>query len=285
MAGFLAGLDSAPPEAAYPWIVDWEMAYAYLRQGATLLDARGKTWTPRFSKVRRIQWQWFTPDDPTQRGCLLNQDAQLTSLVQRLGITDAPVVVVGDAHHGWGQEGRIVWMLRSLGHLAACWVDGGWAALPSQPIPQAPPSSRPSLPITRVPTWTIDRETLRHLITQTGGDRPWALIDVRTIAEYQGAILHGECRGGYLPRALHLDVRDCLTPQGYLRSAADIGDRLAQHGITRQHRIITYCTGGIRSAWMTTVLVQLGYTAQNYAGSMWEWSAGTAQDYPLVCSK
>ncbi|WP_204152810.1 rhodanese-like domain-containing protein [Leptolyngbya sp. CCY15150] len=272
-------------EETYPWIVTWEMAYAYLHQGATLLDARGKTWTPRFSKVRRIQWQWFTPHEPTQRGCLLNQDVQLSNLIHRLGITDAPVLVVGDAHHGWGQEGRIVWMLRSLGHPAACWVDGGWAALPSQPIPQTPPSCRPTLSIERVPTWTIDRETLRHLITQPGGDRPWVVLDVRTLAEYQGALLHGECRGGHLPGALHLDSRDCLTPQGYLRSAAEIGNRLAQHGITRQHRIITYCTGGIRSAWMTTVLVQLGYVAQNYAGSMWEWSAGAAQDYPLVCPK
>jgi thiosulfate/3-mercaptopyruvate sulfurtransferase len=42
-----------------------------------------------------------------------------------LGVSgDVPVVVVACSVKGWGEDGRIVWTLRTLGHPAAVFVDG-----------------------------------------------------------------------------------------------------------------------------------------------------------------
>ena len=66
-----------------------------------------------------------------------------------------------------------------------------------------------------------------------------------------------------------------------LLSQDKILDILANKGITQGQTIITYCTGGVRSAWSSAVLVDLGFQVKNYSGSMWEWSASNADIYPL----
>jgi thiosulfate/3-mercaptopyruvate sulfurtransferase len=54
-------------------------------------------------------------------------------------------------------------------------------------------------------------------------------------------------------------------------------------GVTRHKAIIAYCTGGVRSAWLVAVLVELGYRdARNYAGSLWQWAAGPKDRYRLI---
>ena len=61
---------------------------------------------------------------------MLADDALLQRKLRRVGVSNGrPVVVVGDQKGGWGEEGRVVWMLRTLGHDRAAMVDGGQAAL------------------------------------------------------------------------------------------------------------------------------------------------------------
>ncbi len=45
--------------------------------------------------------------------------------------------------------------------------------------------------------------------------------------------------------------------------------------------VVSYCTGGVRAAFVTVLLNDAGIAARNYAGSMWEWSAAPADGYPL----
>ena len=47
-------------------------------------------------------------------------------------------------------------------------------------------------------------------------------------------------------------------------------------------KVVAYCTGGVRSGWVTAVLNDLGIPARIYAGSMWEWAAGDPAERPLV---
>jgi thiosulfate/3-mercaptopyruvate sulfurtransferase len=262
---------------AWPWIISGQEARQYIHRGATLLDARGKTWRP--TSVPRIRWQWFTQRQPGRRGMLLDADAQIQTRLDRLGVTAGPVVVVGDPQTGWGQEGRIVWMLRSLGHPSACWVDGGWAALGAAGRERSPSRIDPPFRLCRTDRWSIDRSGLQRGLGMT--PPPWRLIDTRTPAEYHGAILHGERRGGHIPGAILFSHRDWLTPDGYLQTQEAL-QQLHRQGIMPTTPVVAYCTGGIRSAWLVTVLTQWGYQAKNYAGSLWDWSEGSAADCPLV---
>jgi thiosulfate/3-mercaptopyruvate sulfurtransferase len=78
-----------------------------------------------------------------------------------------------------------------------------------------------------------------------------------------------------------LHYRDLLAADGKLKAPAEIEGLLAARGIVKKTPIVSYCTGGIRSGWMTMVLQSLGYDASNYAGSMWQWSSLPPEQFPL----
>jgi thiosulfate/3-mercaptopyruvate sulfurtransferase len=73
-----------------------------------------------------------------------------------------------------------------------------------------------------------------------------------------------------------------MGPDGKLLPEAKLWKVLKSRGVTPDKQVVAYCTGGVRSAWLVAVLAELGYqNVANYAGSMWEWSAQSADEYPL----
>ena len=76
--------------------------------------------------------------------------------------------------------------------------------------------------------------------------------------------------------------RDLLAADGTLLPEPLLRARLAAAGVRRDSEVVAYCTGGVRSGWVTTVLNDLGIPARNYAGSMWEWAACDPAERPLV---
>jgi thiosulfate/3-mercaptopyruvate sulfurtransferase len=275
------------PEAlANQWVVSAAEAKSRVDAGATLLDARGDDWKGRGSLVGSIAvtWQQFSQPHSPQKGNLLTDDATLTKALRAIGISsDRPVVVVADPKHGWGEDGRIVWMLRTLGHTQAVLVDGGYAALIAAGISQTRDrvtvaSTPGNFVVNRIATWDIQQNDLRAALNQENV----VIIDTREPREFQGQTPYGEMRGGHIPGAVSLYFKDFLDEKGYLLPNAQIRAQLAKKGISRNTEIVSYCTGGIRSAWVTAVLIDLGFTAKNYAGSTWEWSASPANQFPLV---
>ena len=279
------------------WVVSAEGARQLLAGGATLLDAR-----PRRSQRRRpvpgaipVSWKEFSQPKQPWRGRLLEDDRLLTEKLQAIGVfQDKPVLVFGDPAKGWGEEGRIVWMLRSLGHQKALLIDGGdspaetlrdrnqaIAAIQATNKATSTPPNRGDFVVQRVDTWQIGREELRASLSKNN----LVIIDAREKREYLGKTPYGERRGGRVPGAIHLYYKELLAKNGLLLSREEIVAKLEQKGITPTAEIAIYCTGGVRSAWLTSVLADLGYQAKNYPGSMWEWSAGSPETYPLEKGK
>ncbi len=267
------------------WIVSTQQAQVLLKNGATLLDARSLKLLPwkGLPGATAVNWQDFSQPHPPTRGNLLEDDAILTQKLQAIGIfQDKPVVVAIDPKTGWGEDGRIVWMLRTLGHQKAVLVDGGYRALIQAGVStefsltSKPPKG--DFVVKRRSDWIISRDQLRSRLTQ----QDLVIIDTRETREYAGETPYGEQRGGHIRGAIHLYYQDWFDQNGMLLSREAILNQLAQNEITPQTEIVAYCTGGVRSAWLTTVLVDLGFHAKNYAGSMWEWSASPAENYPLV---
>ena len=282
------------------WIVSPSEAMALIEQGATVLDAQGnKLGVKRLRGAVPVSWKQFTQKTAHHRGKLIEDEHQLTQQLQDLGISqNRPVVVFANPPHGWGEDGRIVWMLRTLGHSRAVMVDGGINALLA-----AGAANRQSVQtrggkgdfvVERSPTWDIQQPDLKHVVdhifnTPFQADQPSSttiarqpvIIDTREPREYAGETPYGEQRGGHIPGAIHLYFKDLLDEAGYLRPQDELMAVLQDHGITPETLVIAYCTGGIRSAWFTAVLISHGIPVKNYAGSMWEWSAAPAQEYPL----
>lgn len=266
------------------WVVSADEARSLIAQGATVLDTRTGLHFGQIEGAISINWKDFSPTESTTRGNLLASDTELGKRLQGLGIsTERPVVVFGNPPRGWGEDGRIVWMLRSLGHTQAVIVDGGFRALEaaSEITPTASTESTTAsnsrFTIQRNHQWSIEKEALQ---SQLSNDN-LIIIDTREPREFAGSTPYGEQRGGHIPGAVHLYFKDLLDSDGKLLPQQTIINQLQALNITPETQVVVYCTGGIRSGWLVAVLTTLGFQAQNYAGSMWEWSAAPASEYPL----
>lgn len=158
-------------------------------------------------------------------------------------------------------------------------IDGGLQGLVKDGVPAIKPAARPGdFVVRRTDRFEVKRDDLKGLL----GTPNLVVIDAREPREYEGKTPYGETRGGHVPGARHIWYKDLLDKDGKLLPRAEIEKRLAALGASKDTPIVAYCTGGIRSGWFTSVLNDLGYTARNYAGSMWEWSAAPADAYPLT---
>lgn len=267
------------------WIINAAQAKNLVIQGATILDARScKIFTTRsLSNATCIHWQEFSQSQLPFKGKLLTDDKVLTEKLQAIGIfNDKPVIVFGDTINGWGEDGRIVWMLRILGHQKSFLVDGGFTALVKAGFPTVnfvnkSSTIRGDFVVNRNKIWQISQNELKANLDNNN----LIIIDTRELQEYSGKTPYGETRGGHILGAIHIYFKDWLDKNGMLLSQDKILEILANKGITQGQTIITYCTGGVRSAWSSAVLVDLGFQVKNYSGSMWEWSASNADIYPL----
>ncbi|MCA9672078.1 MAG: hypothetical protein KC503_41070 [Myxococcales bacterium] len=283
----LLALATLPPQAArgaptLPWFISAKRA-AKLAASAQLLDARDKALRARDALPGATPVDWRTFSQRGTHGGLLLSAAVLTRKLRALGVRpEVAVLVLGDPRRGWGEAGRVVWMLRAAGHRRAAVVDGGVAALRRAGVRQLlerPARERGNFRARARLRYDASMARVRRGLA----DGKTLFIDSREGREYNGATPYGERRGGHLPGAKHLYYKRLLDPRGLLLSRAALRRRLAKLGATPASTIISYCSGGVRSAWLTVALQHAGFRkALNYAGSMWQWAAQPAATYPLV---
>lgn len=292
VSAVLAGLCClclASTATALDWVVEAKEAKQMLEEASgevTILDVRSKRAfrQAHLERAQRVTWQEFSRASGKDHGELLRKDSVLQHRLRRAGVSDdVPVLVVGDPLEGWGEEGRIVWMLRTLGHEKAALVDGGHEALVGLGLEiekgEAKKVAAGDFQVRRTSAFSVTRREVKASLES----KEATFIDTREAREFAGKTPYGEARGGHLPGAWHLYFSDLLDERGEILEPAQIEARLRAMGITRKTQpIIAYCTGGIRSAWVVAVLQDAGYTgAKNYAGSMWQWAAASEEEHPL----
>ncbi|WP_017316530.1 sulfurtransferase [Mastigocladopsis repens] len=267
------------------WIISANEAKQLISQGATILDTRNKLalLIEHISGAVHVTWQQFSKNKKPHRGKLLADANILEQKLRQLGIFNSkPVIVIGNPPHNFGEEGRIVWMLRTLGHQSVAFVDGGHNALVKAGVPTTRGLNQPSeigdFVVNRTALWEIQRDQLQVNLSEN----KLIVIDTREKPEYAGATPYGEQRGGHIPGAVHFYFKDLMDSKGNLLKPEEIIAKLETLGIQQNTPLVTYCTGGIRSAFFVAVLANLGFSdVKNYAGSMWEWSASPSEKYPL----
>ena len=286
---FAATLFVAPEARAAEreWVVTSKKAAAMIDAGATVLDARGKSSfsSAHIAGAQLASWQEFSRSKKARRGQLLADDGVLQAKLRAKGVSkDRAVVVVGDPLGGWGEDGRIVWMLRTLGHDSAVLVDGGHDALVKRGVKTGSGVASEAKPgdfeVKRTGRYSITKKRLKKSLA---GEEKVVIIDTREAREFTGQTPYGESRGGHVPGAVHIHFSEFIGADGKLLPEEKMRAKLAELGVEdKSTRIVAYCTGGVRSGWFVAVLQDLGYKrSKNYAGSMWEWSAASAEEYPL----
>lgn len=243
-----------------------------------ILDARGQEAYDKghIPGAIAVTWQNFADMSGTQAdnpnwGTVLKAE-ELSKKLSELGISpDKEIVVYTTTDGGWGEDGRIVWMLRRAGFENARMLDGGfdyWKAKGYEVSKEAVEPTKAEVTITELSDDTnIETEELANRLGEL------VIIDARTKKEYEGAQNYGEARGGHIPGAINIPFTEFLNKDGTLKTAKEIKAILDSNGIDKDDEIVTYCTAGIRSAHMQIILDMMGYNARNYDASFYVWAA------------
>lgn len=234
--------------------------------GATILDARELLPYLRSHPSGAVRTPWQDFSDPENLGALHPDDSVLRSRIEALGVSiHRPVVVLGAWNEGWGEEGRIYWMLDALGHPEVYIVYGGAPAwqVGGHPVTQTVPDPSQG----RFP---IERRAAAFASIDGLAESSGRVFDVRTSDEFEGATPYGAVRGGHVPGATHLDWRAVFDERGELLPREELEALFP----SAETPVVAYCTGGVRSGFTYAVLRALGReNVANYAGSWWEYAA------------
>jgi thiosulfate/3-mercaptopyruvate sulfurtransferase len=244
--------------------------------------------------ARRLDWRDWTREKPSAWSWLVGRPgswgllpetgeggaARLGARLSALGLADRRTVAVIGSGGGWGAEGRIAWMLLELGAERVWLLDGGfeaWAADPGRPVERGEGRARArgDFVVAPRPERRISADDLEARLRSPD----LVLLDARTAEEFAGRTVTGQRRGGHLPGARLVPVASLFLPDGRYVDAAELRRRIGP--VPEHARIVTYCTGGVRSSLLALLIeARLGVVVANYDGSMWEWSADPAR--PLV---
>lgn len=260
------------------WIVDAEYAISRVDQEDTLfVDSRGEKQAILGTVKGAIAttWQdWCITEGKAgdeKWGCIQEpEDLEVT--LGNLGISkEKEIILIGETSTGWGDDARLLWELRAAGYTNVKMVDGGYVRLKECGVPTQFLASRPEKAEVK-----IDEIDETHVMTteklQANYD-DYKIVDVRTDEEYNGEILYEEAQGGHLPGAIHIRYTDLFREDGRLKSNTELTEMFEAAGLAKDDAIVTYCTGGIRSAYMQLVLEMCGFeNSYNYDQSFWRWA-------------
>lgn len=270
--------EAKPFEGQY--IVNAQYALDHLNDdNVILVDARG----PEAAKAGTVKgaialvWQQFAactegaPGDPMW-GTILPPD-QLSQALSAAGLAkDKEIILFAAGADGWGDDGRILWELRAAGYPNLKMVDGGYMALVDAGAEIVNGAAEP-VPA-EVTIDSIDTTAVINTDALVKDYETYKIIDVRDDKEYEGGIYYGEAAGGHLPGAIHLKFTDLFREDGTLKSNDDIIAMAEAAGLSKDDKIVAYCTAGIRSAYMQLILEMCGFdSALNYDESYYRWCA------------
>eukprot|EP00210_Caulerpa_lentillifera_P002424 g2323.t1 len=250
--------------------------YLNSETGATVLDARS-----RYHRVvertkagygdsipgsRSAPWTDFTRNGGRDE---LKPIHELQDLYQQRGVSNnRPVVIYGSWKEDWGEEGRIYWQLDYLNHTNVFILYGGifgWNGTGRGVDGRGDFVARP------VPERHI---TANKIVTALDDDEV-VIVDARTEDEYGGSTPHGSPRGGHIPTAVSYDWRRVFESDGSgnLKSPRKLEREFVKLGVTRNVKVVLYCTSGVRAGFLYAVMKWSGMKSiANYPGSWWMWS-------------
>lgn len=248
-------------------------------ENVLLVDARGEDAAKAGTVEGAIAviWQMFADvasgvaGDPMW-GTILEPEA-LSAALSATGIApEKEIILFAAAQNGWGDDGRILWELVAAGFPNVKMVDGGYDALVAAgtPIVKGAAAYTPA----EVTVESIDMTHVINTDELVADYDSFKIIDVRSDDEYNGGNAYGEAKGGRLPGAIHLRYTDLFNADCTLKSNEEIVALAEAAGLAKDDKIVTYCTAGIRSAYMQLVLEMCGYeNTWNYDESYYRWCA------------
>jgi len=259
-----------------PFISTEALASELGRSGLVLLDTRPMMGflIGHIPGAMNVDWKAFSDQRAPSKGILHPDLSVLEQKIGALGIANGSrVVCYADPVGGYGEDGRLYWMLRYLGHSDVALLDGGWTKWQAEkrPVERGPAKTPQPAHFTAAPRpeLLIGREELKQRLTSRAG---LAVIDARSPGEYKGQGMGG--RGGHVPGAVNIPWNGFYNSDGSIKPPQAVAEALKQHGVADKQEFVVYCAGGVRSAWLFALMTRAGIkNLRNYAGSWSDWSS------------
>jgi thiosulfate/3-mercaptopyruvate sulfurtransferase len=227
-----------------------------------------------------INLDWHTDlQDQVKRDFL--DRAGFEELMRKNGIgNDTTVVFYGDRNNWYATY--TYWLFKYFGHNNARVMNGGRAKWEAEGRPMS--RDVPSYPKTTYTAQEPDERIRAYrddVLKQVESGAP-ALVDVRSVPEYTGEVLHmagyaqeGAQRGGHVLGAKSIPWATAANEDGTFKSPDQLREIYGGKGITPDRNVIAYCRIGERSSHTWFVLRELlGYPdVRNYDGSWTEWGS------------
>jgi len=206
----------------------------------------------------------------------LKSVSELATIFGKKGISNNNKIVIYD--HGKGKySGRIYWVLKYLGCKDVKILNGHITAWKSarKAITKNP---------TKVKKATfkavVNKSVLANMANVKSGK--YLVVDVRSAGEYNGT--EGkDVRKGHIPKAVNFDFSKMLS-QGKLKPTTQLQKMFNDAGITKDKKIILYCTTSVRAGVVFMVLkTVLKYpNVKVYDGALNEWSSVSSNKVVLI---
>lgn len=185
--------------------------------------------------------------------------------LRRAGVTAGSTVVAYDDTDG-APAGRLVWMLRALGHDAAvlsgglgAW-DGALVTRDEQPEPGDVP----------VRDWPASRIATADEVAAGGA----LVVDARAPERYRGETEPIDPRAGHVPGAVNLPFAGNLDEEGRFLPEEELRRRFEAAGVREDRETIVYCGSGVTATHDLLALESAGFTrVRLFPGSWSQWSA------------
>ena len=259
------------------WLIDTEtLAQNLGREDLVIIDVRGQAaYSSHVPGAVNTTWHEYSDPEAVAKGVLDPDISRLEKRLQNLGIKNSSdIVIYSNPFDNWGDEGRMFWMLQYLGHPSVKVLDGGWVKWTVETRPyehefqKLPPGD---FTASVNPDLMILKNDLKKLLKNSPPQS--VVLDARSIEEYAGKEIDGLPRAGHIPSAVNIPWNGFLNRDGTVKDISVIQNIFQDFGLQGQQELITYCLGGVRSAWLYFVLRLAGYEKVcNYPGSWWEWS-------------
>ncbi|PAB58577.1 sulfurtransferase [Anaeromicrobium sediminis] len=222
-----------------------------------------------------VSWQQFSKMDEAPGnedwGTVLDKD-DLSKKLSQIGVNMDKEIVVYANTKAWGEDGRILWMLRMAGLDNSKLLDGGWNLWEEKGYETT--KEEKAYEATDFKIEKLDESLVISTEELSSNMDNIKILDSRKKIEYDGAIKYGEKRGGHIKDATLLTFDDLLNGDGTFKNPTELDEIFKQAGLNQEDEIATYCTAGIRSAHLVIGLRMMGYeNAKNYDASFYEWAA------------
>ncbi len=226
-----------------------------------------------------VGWNWTSQLADGIRRDIASREA-FSALLSESGIgPDTTIVLYGDNNNWfaawayWQLKLFGVRDVRILNGGRKYWLDNGLPLSTDVPAYQA---SGYELPEADYSLRAFQKDILPRL-----GDSDFALVDVRSPAEFNGEViappgmLETAQRAGHIPGAASIPWAQTVREDGTFKSREELEALYEAKGVTPDKDVIAYCRIGERSSHSWFVLHELlGYRrVRNYDGSWTEWGS------------